>query len=66
MRACIHLKQESPTLIEDYPYTQLPNQKSYPHAILQVDEGGIVDHLPCLTNDMNSPKVNEVRRGTAG
>ena len=62
----MHLKWESLTLIEDYPYTQLPNQKSYPHSILQVDKRGIVDHQPCSTNDMNSPKVNEVRRQTRG
>ena len=36
----MHLEGESPTLIEDYPYTQLPNQMSYPHAILQVTKEG--------------------------
>ena len=29
----MHLKCESPTWIEDYPYTQLPNQMSYQHAM---------------------------------
>ena len=54
------------TLIGDYPYTGLPNQVSFPDAILQVDKGGIVDHQPCSTNDVNSPKVNEVKRHTRG
>ena len=48
------LEPECPTLIEDYPYTQLPKQVSYPHAILQVDKKGIVDHQPCSTKDMKS------------
>ena len=68
----MHWNWESLTSIEDYPYTQLPKQMSYPHAILQVRKGGILDHQPCWTNDMNSlkcstndmnsPKVTGVRQ----
>ena len=29
----MYLKRKSPTLIEDYPYTRLPDQMSYPHAM---------------------------------
>ena len=37
------------------------NEQSSCHDILHVDKGGIMDHQPCSTNDMNSPKVTRVR-----
>ena len=39
-------------MIDDYPYSQLPNQMNYPHAILHVDKGGVVDDQHCLNHDM--------------
>ena len=33
------------------------NELSSCNDILHVDKGGIVDHQPCATNDMNSAKV---------
>ena len=53
----MHWKEESPTLIGNYPYTQLPKEMTYPRAILQVDMGGIVGHQPCSIKDMNSRSV---------
>ena len=50
----MHLKWESPTLIQDDAYTQLPNQMTYIHAILHVDKRRVVDHQPCSNHDMKS------------